>query len=562
MIKTFKEEKLIYKLMTLGLILGFIFFVAKVLNSVIIGYGYPREILEPANIALTRSFLTDRVPYVLKSLDYEIPAINYEYPFIVSLLAAGIVKITGCEILLAHYILSIGAFLATGVLGYLFVKPYVKTTVAPIASAILFLMCHWRFGYISAAPDDFGFFIFMLTLYLAINPKIKNKSLICAIMTTICFYTKQYFVFVALGIFVYMLLYSRKEALRLAIYTIVINVIAAIVVSIVWPLYWTYSLFFLYNGTFSGIGFGISSLVEQMKYLSAIFIGLFLVIAVAVVMSFVKKRKIQGDMAENTSTNNMERTTRKNIIRNYVSKVKENNAFDLFIVEIPVMFIPLIFFGRNDGAFLSYFLQLWMPSIIVVTFIILERMVADNDKLVVALIYGAVAAFTILFGYLKLPFHTMTDAELDEWKRAYALVDEYRGEGHREIYYAPELAYLCFELDDTNIWCGHDGEVSEVGLATLESSPIWRKLFPYAEAIIRKNMEYNNMLSLKGYEYWYSLITFQEGHSMNFAEEYIDNGDYPYKFLDRITLVTGNMPYEVSFYVPIESEWYWFFMGI
>lgn len=561
MIKTFKEEKLIFKLMTIGLVLGLVFFVAKVLNSVIVGYGYPREILEPSNVALTRAFLTDKVPYVLKSLDYEVPAINYEYPFIVSLLAAGIVKITGCEILLAHYILSIGAFLATGVLGYLLVKPYSKTLVAPMASAILFLMCHWRFGFISAAPDDFGFFLFVLTLYLAVSPKVKNKPLICAIMTTICFYTKQYFVFVALGIFVYMLFYSRKEALKLAVYTVAINIVVAIVITIVWPLYWTYSIFFLYNGTFSGIGFGLSSLVEQMKYLSAIFIGLFAVLLIALVMTVVKKRKGQVEDGVEASVNTANDAGKKGI-KAYISRIKENSAFDLFIVEIPVMFIPLIFFGRNDGAFLSYFLQLWMPSIIVVTFIVLEKMVADNDKLVVALFYGAVTAFTVLFGYLKLPFHTMTADELANWEHAYDLVEQYRGEGHREIYYAPELAYLCFEKGDTNIWCGHDGEVSELGLATLDSSPMWRILFPYAEAIINKNLEYRTLLSLKGYEYWYSLIAFQEGQSLNFAEEYINNGDYPYQLLEKITLATGNMPYEVLFYVPIENDWYWFFMSI
>lgn len=549
-----KLTKIIYILMTLGLIAGIAFFLYKVLNSVIVGFGYPREILEPSNVALTRSILAGKPPYTLSALNYEIPAINYEYPFIGSLLAALIVKLTGCSVLFAHYFLSIASVIGTGILGFLFVKPYSKTLVAPLASTILFMMCHWRFGYISAAPDDLGFFFFVLTLYFAVSKKIKQKPLVCAIMTTICFYTKQYFIFVVLGIFIYMLFYSRKEAFKLALYTIVINVIAAIVITIAWPLYWTYSIFFLYNGTFTGIGFGITSLLEQMKYLSAIFIGMFAVLIVALVMAVMKKRK-QTEEALSVSSDDSA-TANANGIKKIIGKVKENSAQDLFIIEIPVMFLPLVFFGRNDGAFLSYFLQLWMPSIIVVTFVVLEKMVAEYDKLILVLLYGGITAFTILFGYLKLPFHTMNAEELANWDRAYALINEYRDDG--QIYYAPELAYLCFDNGDTNIWCGHDGEVSEVGLATLDSSPIWRRLFPYAEDIIHKNIDYRYSLSMRGFEYAYSLISFQQGHCMNFSEGYMEN-EYPYELLDRITLSTGNMPYEVSFYLPEISDEYWYY---
>lgn len=559
--REFKEQNILYKLMTLGLIAGLVFFVCSVIYSVIISMQYPRELLEPSNIALTRMFLEGKSPYTLKSLDYIIPAVNYEYPFLGSLLAAGIVLVSGCEIVTAHYIISTIAFLATGVVGYLLIKPYSKTLVAPIAGAILFMMCHWRFGFISAAPDDLGLFLFVLTLYFAVSPKIKNKSLICAIMTTLCFYTKQYLVFVALGIFVYELFYSKKEAVKFLISTIAINLVVIVIISIFWPLYWTYIFFFLYNGTFSGIGFGFESLLAQMKYLSAIFIGLFAVIVAAVIRGIIKRNKVKHQEESVVSEDNIDISAEKANAKKRrgiwgLINIKENDALSLFAIEIPVMFVPLIFFGRNDGAFLSYFLQLWMPSIIVVTFIVLEKMAAENDKLWFVILYGVITAFTVLFGYLKLPFHILTDEEASKWEEAYKVIEDYRENG--DIYYASEFAYLAAENGDYTIFCGHDGEVSEVSLETWNNSKLCQKLFPYAADIIQKNIDFKNNLTRKAFYVQYSLVTSVDGYGLNFSEEFFDEVLPFYEKIDSMELQTGNMPYTVSFFKRIDDyeDWY------
>lgn len=562
MIEKGKAEKILYTIMTLGLIIGLIFFEGRVIYSVAISMQFPRELLEPSNIALTRMFLEGKSPYTLKSLDYIIPAVNYEYPFLGSLLAAGIVLVSGCEIVTAHYIISTIAFIATGVVGFLLVKPYSKTLVAPIAGAILFMMCHWRFGFISAAPDDLGLFLFVLTLFFAVSPKIKNKSLICAIMTTLCFYTKQYLVFVALGIFVYELFYSKKEAVKFLISTIAINLVVIVIISIFWPLYWTYIFFFLYNGTFSGIGFGFESLIAQMKYLSAIFVGLFAVIVVAVIRVIIKRRKeknqdgsVVSEEHIDTSVEDDKNKEKRNGISGLIN-IKENDALSLFAIEIPVMFVPLIFFGRNDGAFLSYFLQLWMPSIIVVTFIVLERMAAENDKLWFTILYGVITAFTVLFGYLKLPFHILTDEEASKWEEAYKIIEDYREDG--DIYYASEFAYLASRNGDYTIFCGHDGEVSEVSLETWNNSKLCQRLFPYADDIIQKNIDFKNNLTRKAFYAQYSLVTSVDGYGLNFSEDFFKEVLPLYEKFDSMELQTGNMPYTVSFFKRIDDYEGWY----
>lgn len=527
MIERFKKQNILYKLMTVGLLLGMIFFLGKVLVNLVLGLRYPNELLEPSNVYLTRMILEGKTPYSLASLEYDIPAVNYEYPFMNSLLSALVALLIGRNVVAAHYIVSFVAFIASGVLGYMIIKPLSKTSAAPIAGALLFMMCHWRFGYISAAPDDLGFFMFILTLYFAVSTKVKNKPLLCGIMTMLCFYTKQYFIFVAAGIFIYMLLYSRKEAVKFLLWTLLTNVIVGIVISLVWPLYWTYTIFFLYNGIFTGSGFGFGNLFEQMKYLMAIFAGLFVVLILGL-FKLVKTRRAEG------------KKTLSGI------HVEANSPMALFIIEIPVMFIPLIFFGRNDGAFLSYFLQLWMPSIIVVTLITLEKMDIQKNKLIFDLFYGGVIAFTVLFSYLKMPLHVITSDELNNWNKAYEIVDEYKEKG--DVYYCQMLAYKGIADGGRYVLCGHDGEVSEETLEVWNNSPIAKKLFPYADRIIIKNVEYEKDIMRKAIDSGFELLTFIDGNSLMFASFYLDAG-VTYEKLTQLTLQAGNMPYDVQFYV-------------
>ena len=252
MLKLFREENIIYKLMTLAVLAAAVFFVCKIVYVGVLALPYPKELLEPSNIMLTNQLLEGKNPYALSVLSDKVPGVNYDYAFLGSLIAAAISKITGCSAITAHFCISLFSILATGVLGFLTVRDQTRTTVAPCLASILFMFCHWRFGYISAAPDDLGLFFFVLTLYLAACPQIRNKPVICAIGITLCFYTKQYFVFVAVPVFIYMLLHSRREALKLFAWTVAINAVAAALITLSWPLYWTKAFLFTYLEQLSG----------------------------------------------------------------------------------------------------------------------------------------------------------------------------------------------------------------------------------------------------------------------------------------------------------------------
>ncbi len=525
MIKLYKQQNLIYRLITLAVLGAALYFVCRIAYGGIRSFPYSREFLEPSNVALTYLFLDGKSPYTLSSLSWDVPGVNYDYPFVGSLLAALIAKITQCLPVIAHLIISFISIIASGVIGVLMVKDRAKTSVAPALTLILFMFCHWRFGYISAAPDDLGLFLFLLTLYLAVNEKISHKPIWCAVGITLCFYTKQYFVLVAVPIFVYFLLYSWREAFKLVFWAVLINLFIATVITINWPLYWMKTIALTYLGTVPGGGGEIETLLDQMGYLSVPFAALFLLIGVALFMSLRKMKK------------NGARLKRFNI--------PENDAFVLSVVNSVVMILPLSYLGRNDGAFISYFLQLWIHSIAVVAVICFERMMNDEHRYIYAGIYVAIALFTIYFGFGKLPSHILTNDEISDWEKAYDYTGNYSEEG--DVFYARSLAYAYFLRNTGDCLCGHDAEISDYTVSNIYESGLSTVYFPYMSDLVAQNIEYREQILYKVKNHKYSMISIETDGDYHLIDEEICDR-YGYRCIDIINLRLGNWPYEVKFY--------------
>ncbi len=524
-----KTEKinLIYRLIALMVFAAACLFIYRVVHAGILALPYPKELLEPSNVSLTRLFIEGKSPYTLSALGWEIPGINYDYPFLNSLIAAGIAKITGCSAPVAHFAISLSCILLSAVIGFSLMRKYAATPVTPVLAALLFMFCHWRFGYISAAPDDLGLLLLLLSMCAAVSPKVKNKPLVCAVLITLCFYTKQYFVFIALCIFIYMLLYSKRDALMFVVYSAAINIAAAVIVTAFWPLYWTYSIMFMYLGTITGMGNGFLTLLDQVSYLLAAFAALFAVLAFVAVRAlarFVKKKTKLSEV-----------------------KFKENDAFTLCAVSIPVMLVPLIFLGRNDGAFISYFLQLWMPFIVIVTLASAEKIKDEVPAAVAVSAYIIAALFVTYFGFGKLPLHVLTKEEIADWQKAYSYVEQYGKDG--DVFYSRGLSDLYAERGGGQCVCGHDAEALSTYTRDLAvCSETIAAIFPYSHDIAVKNIDYHDKIQKKAAEGGYSLITFEEpGLYRTLTDEVCEENGYI--CIDRLNLQLGNMPYETAFYV-------------
>ena len=525
MLNLFKEEKIIYKLITLAVLVTAVFFVFRIIYAGIVALPYPKEILEPANVALTNTFLEGYSPSTPASLEREIPGVNYDYPFINSLVAAAIAKITGCGAVTAHFVISLLSILASGVIGYAVTAKCARTTVAPVLTGLMFMFCHWRYGYISAAPDDLGLLLFLLTIYAASSDRIKNKPVWCAVGITLCFYTKQYFIFAAVPVFIYMLLYSVKDAIRLFIYTFAINAAVAVIITVEWPLYWMKTIVFTYLGAGLGGGFRLATFFEQLDYLVFSFAALFAVIVVAAFMGIRKLRK------SNISLKSL--------------KIKENDPLALSVVTSVVMLIPLFVIGRNDGALITYFLQLWMPAVSVVALVCIERMLPDTGNIIFISAYVLVIIFTLYFGFGRLPLHILTEEEIANWQKAYGYTREYSVDG--DIYYSRSLAYDGFIRGNGQWLCGHEGEVSVNTVNAIESTGIPTEYLPYMQPLVEQNLKYRHSITDKAQKHQYSLITFDVSADSNiFDEQFCEQNGY--RLIDRLDLQLGNMPYEVVFY--------------
>ena len=530
MIKIYKEQSIPYKILTWAVLAAALFFVCRIVYAGIIALPYPKEILEPSNIALTNTFLSGKSPYTLSSLEWDVPGINYDYPFLNSLLAAAIAKITTCSAVTAHFCISLLSILISGYVGILMVKDHVKTTVGPALSMLMFMFCHWRFGYISAAPDDLGLLICLLTLYMAICKKIKHKPLWCAIGITLCFYTKQYFIAIAAGLFIYMFLYSKKEAFKLLAYSIVINTAVAAIVAINWPLYFMRTLGFAFLGTYFSARSGLEVLLDQLNYLAFSFAALFAVIATAAFFG-IRKLKRSGKKLWSIA-------------------VLENDPFMISVVNSIVMTLPLIYLGRNDGAYITYFLQLWMPSITVTAVVCFEKMISGKQQdlrfqYFFHVLYALITVFTIYFGFGRLPLHILTDEEIQTWEKAYDYTQQYAQEG--DIFYARSLAYDSFKKQSGECLCGHDGEIEHDTVEVMEVRMVPMEWFPFVQELVDQNMKYRKMILEKAENQEYSLVTFEKTGDFRLIDDDICI-KYGYRCLDVFELQVGNMPYEVAFY--------------
>lgn len=529
-IEIFKKENIVYKLLTLLIIAVTILFLGRVIKNTIVGLDYPNEVLEPANVNLTNAILQGRVPYDKANLvvpGEQEPPINYEYPFLNSVVAAVFTLLFAGNTVLAHYFVSFASMIGTAILGSIMINRYSRTTLGPTTAFLLLMFCHWRYGYISASPDGFGLFVAMLTLFIACTPKIKYRTLWCSIGTVAAFYTKQYYAAICISIFIYFFLYSKKEAFKYFGWCVALLAASIAIITWKWPLFWTYSILLLMHGCFQGWNAaGFVYLFEQMKYLAAVFIGLIIVLVVALVQ-FLKKRKKQEN-----------KEAKEKII-------KEGDVLPLFLIQLPVQMIALFIFGRNDGAYLTYFLQLLIPSIVMVTFLITEMMDIPRYKGIFVCGYSALVLLSIYFGWSKLPMHMLGKDEIDNWESAYALVDEYRIKG--DVYHYQATAYNAIEHGDSLMSTGHDGDINQANYDEWRSSDVQQVIFPDAGNVYKENLDYRDVIAKQIRNRDIAMVVTEQYGNIYITADELRSAGYTIKRM--IPLQFGNMEYDVYFWV-------------
>lgn len=527
-IENFKREHIIYRLITVTIAAIVALFLFRVVKNTIVGLDYPNEILEPANIHFTNTLINGNIPYERENIvkPGQEPPINYEYPFLNNMFAAAFSYLTGGNTVAAHYLVSFLAMIGTAVLGAIIINRYSRTTVGTVAGFLLLMFCHWRYGYISASPDGFGLLVTMMTLYCAVRPNTKHRAFRCALLTVACFYSKQYFAGVCVAIFIYMWCYSKKEAVKYFGWCVITLVSSIALVTAVWPLYWDYSLLCLMHGTFQGWSVvGFIKVLDQMKYLAFIFAGMIIVLLIAFI-KFIK---------DNPQSSGQESKNRY---------IQEGRALPLFLIQIPIQTVILFFIGRNDGAYLTYFLQLLIPSLIIATLIVMEQMKVNNRQFLYIAGYCTLVVFTVFFGWTKLPMHMLTDEDIDNWEKAYALMDEYRDDG--DIYHFHSTVFNGIKNGDSIFFTGHDGDVSEKAYLEWQGNTLKKFLFPDAGLIFEENLSYRKKVTEDLYDKKISIVSTPDAKLFLFSVDDLEAAGY--SVLECIPLQVGNVSYDTYFW--------------
>ncbi len=512
---------------SVALLFFILFFSYRIVSNAIVGSDYPNEYREAVNVEFTKAVLEGINPYSLDTCMQEGIQSNgmctypcYLYPPVYCYLCGAVSRLFPIKIIAAHYLVSIISIFLSAFLLAKLVYDRTHSVTAYLFTFAAMLFCHWRFGYVAATPDSFGLLLTVLIIVLTLKALENNKYIyVLSVLTVILFFTKQYFITVVISVLIVLFFKNKKNALKYFIVCAVLTPLTMIIYSAYCPLYWTYSVYLLKGfETYFNIK-QFLYVFEQFFYMATIFGMLFLILILFV------------------------------IFRKQIKPCEEKSDISYILkVQVVVQAVCLLYFGLNDGSYLTYYLQMWIPYVIasgaIDLYFIADR-VKDNKKYAKALIYVIVIAPTLVMGMKRLPFVRLDSASVSEWQRAYEIVDSY----HRvsgDIYYAPTLAFHGIELSERPYDTGH------INITRDDYYPYWEqdekahKLYPYCEDIFARHMEYRERMRQKAVNHEYRLITYVDDSDYTFNDDFLEaNG---YELIDTIVLQTGNMQYATKFF--------------
>ena len=554
----FSKRINIINLLAIPLIAYTVFLLYRIISASFTNIAIPNEYREAANIELTKAFIHGINPYSLEGLKADTPGIVYVYGPLYSLVTAFVSMFVHIDLIVLHYIVTLISMLVAAVLTAEMIREHTRTVTAPAAGFLFVIICTWRYGYINAVPDSFALMLFILTIFIETR-KFKNKEIISALLTVAIFFTKQYFVIIFPIILVYTFISDKDSFKRYALYTALSGAIAVLAVSITCPLYWTYTIYFAHgpwgltheqindafgksessladttadaaaavNAALSAsaentdpkTGFGYEIL--QLRTLAGTFLFIFAGAALGII----------------------------DALKKHFCNISDFMKF--LIINIVISSAALIYLGRNDGAWLSYYLQLLMPSVIMLSVIYTENAIlsaADKmRKYAYMLLFVLMLFFTIFRTDRRLSVYNLSEQERASWEEAYSILNTYCKKG--EVYYSPLLAFNAISNDQYFYNNGHSMVITGWFKGEWEALKWEQKLFPYADEVMTENCKYQDKIIEKAADGEYSLITCIVGMDDDkgrMGADEISQG--PYEQIAIITLRAGRMSYDVQFW--------------
>lgn len=536
------KKNLVYNLMAIPVLLYTIYLLFTIASASFTDAKYPNEYREAVNIQLTEAFMQGDNPYALDNLKTQEPGVFYLYGPVYSLFTACIGTIIPMDIFLLHYVVTFFAMLLSAGIAAFMVSEYTKTITAPAFAFVLIILCHWRYGYVNAIPDSFALCLSILVLFVLTRPRFRHKAAACAWLTVTIFFTKQYFVLIAGTVILYLLLVSKKEVMKYIFYCGTILSGCLVFIFIKCPLYLTYAIYFV-KGPGSGVvggSKGTNYNNSQIMYIGGMFICLFLV-ATFDILRMLWKRSVRMHL--------LFKEKDKPLIQLECSAEKEwygsrSIIFDiLFWIQMAVSGICMLYLGKNGGAWISYYLQLFMPSLIIVSIVAIDGYRPKKLYKWLAIgFYGVMITVTLVKTDARLTKNLVDEEATRHWVEAYDMLDDHLD---GEIYYMPLLAFHGLTNGQYMYNTGQPFVITEKFYKQYLDSEAARTMFPYAGELFMQHLNFRDKILQKVRSGEYSLVTNISEADVIFTKEDLL---LHYKEEKVIELRTGNQVWQVEFW--------------
>ena len=555
------RRRLVLNIIAFAVILYTIFFLVSIFRISICDRNIPNEYREAANFDLTLSFINGINPYTLGTLNGDVPACVFQYgPMFSLLVAGGHFILPFVDVFTLHYLIAFICIMAAAVMAAVIAFEN-SQTMMPSACVFLFtIACTWRYGYINAVPDTLGVTVLVTIFFIETRKKVKGKEYIEAALSVLLLYIKQYFIVIALSLFIYKLITDKKAWVRLTVSGIALLTASVLIVNITCPLYFTYTLLIVH---------GVSG--QSVAATHPLFSFFALPGSGAALIPLAEAVSAAGEGTALPSTGwAFEILQLKSLIsifgfvfigmltgvtRAFVSRTPRFNTSRLFVIHSAVAFSALLYLGQNDGAWLSYYLQLLMPSVVIYSFISIEKDVLDESiikyfRWAYMILMFLMVMYTTYRVDLRLPYYEKSSEAMSEWDKAYRYCDAYAAAG--DILYRAPLGINALANGRYLYDNGHEMAIHQEFLDEYNATAFYQKLFPFGGRLMQQHIDYREEMRRKVLRKEYSLVltTATDGDLVSIED--LKAGGYVK--LDTLTLDMGWATYDVDFWILSEGD--------
>lgn len=320
----------------------------------IILFPFQLEFREGMSLLITNAFLNGNNPYA----EMNQPLFHNQYGFFYSVLLLPFSLYSGATLFIHRLINFICILISCAIIFDICYEDGKSFLYSLCASAILY-QTYLEQSQSLAFPNTLGVCLMLLSVYIPWKSKFSIKSLIfCIILGIVAFFTKIYFIIGSIYVMVYLVIFrTRREAIIFSLSLSIATLISIIIVGKFFDYYFEDTILVSYY-----VGKVYSSwehLAKQVLHFIILYIGL---IIPATFIGIKKYRSRIHGISCQTEKIGLNLKKAKKLIADHSGR---NSC--IHVCFIMSCFL-IIFFGRNTGAYFSYFAQLILPFMLIVLF--------------------------------------------------------------------------------------------------------------------------------------------------------------------------------------------------